>query len=214
MMAFITPSWKKTRQPKICAMHSQTLHMFRVLLAAALLGAVGFVRADEIPVRDVQLVAVDQGGYTLSADFDLELSERLENALSKGVPLHFILEFECERPRWYWFNKSAASKKLEMKLDFHALTRSYRVSSGAQRQSFASAGEALRALGTVRGWQVLGPNDLEPLSTYVVGVRLSLDVNQLPKPVQLSALTNNDWTLASSWQRWGFSTGPNRKIVQ
>jgi hypothetical protein len=174
----------------------------------------GLARADEIPVRYAQLEASDDGGYTLSADFQLELSERLDNALSKGVPLHFVFEFICERPRWYWFNKSAASKKLEAKLSFHALTRSYRLSIGSNHQTFESAEEALTALGTVRGWQVLAPGDLEPLSAYTVGVRLSLDINQLPKPFQVSALANREWTLASNWERWGFSTGPNGKMVR
>ena len=195
-------------------MQTMSVLGFRAVLCALLLAVAVVARADEIPVRSVQLVPTSEGGYALSANFDLELSERLETALGKGIPLHFILEFECLRPRWYWLDKTVASKKLEIKLEFHALTRSYRVSSGTQRQSFGSASEALRALGTVGDWQVLNPNDLESLSTYEVGVRLSLDVNQLPKPLQVSALTNNDWTLSSDWQRWAFSTGPNRKIVQ
>ncbi|HKO87058.1 MAG TPA: DUF4390 domain-containing protein [Burkholderiales bacterium] len=189
------------------------LSLIRSVLFLLALSAT-IVHADEIPVRGVQLTPIEEGGYALSAGFELELSERLETALGKGVPLYFILEFECLRPRWYWFDKTISNKRLEMKLDFHALTRSYRISNGSQRQSFASASEALRALGTVRDWQVLTANDLEPLSVYEVGVRLSLDVNQLPKPFQVSALTNNDWTLASEWQRWAFTTGPNRKIVQ
>ena len=186
------------------------------LLVALLLWTVliDFARADEIPVRYAQLEASDEGGYALSADFQLDLSERLENALAKGVPLHFILEFECERPRWYWANKSVSSKKLEARLSFHALTRSYRLSIGNNHQTFNSAGEALVALGTVRGWHVLAQGDLEPLSAYTVGVRLSLDVSQLPKPFQVSALTNREWSLTSNWERWGFSTGPNGKIVR
>lgn len=170
--------------------------------------------SDEIGVRRVELIPAEEGGYMLSADFDVELSERLENVLSKGVPLHFILEFECEQPRWYWFDKGVKARKLETRLVFHALTRSYRLSSGTQHQNFSSAAEALRALGSVRNWYVLGAADLAPQGSYVVGVRFSLDTNQLPKPIQISALTNSEWVLASAWQRWGFSTGPNGKIVQ
>lgn len=191
--------------------HRWPRFFFALLLWSAL---IGIARADEIPVRHAELHANDEGGYTLSADFQLELSERLENALGKGVPLHFVLEFECERPRWYWLDKSVSNKKLEARLSFHALTRSYRLSVGSNHQSFGSASEALAALGTVRDWQVLSQGDLEPLSAYTVGVRLSLDVNQLPKPFQVSALTNREWSLASPWERWGFSTGPDGKIVR
>jgi len=189
-------------------MRNRIIHFVLLLLCCTL------ARADEIGVRRVELVPADEGGYMLSADFDVELSERLENVLSKGVPLHFILEFECEQPRWYWFDKDVKTKKLETRLVFHALTRSYRLSSGTQHQNFSNASEALKALGAVRNWYVFSPTDLAPQSSYVVGVRFSLDINQLPKPFQLSALTNSEWVLASTWQRWGFSTGAGGKIVQ
>lgn len=174
----------------------------------------GSAYAEDITVRDVQLVAVDEGGYALSANFDLELNDRLESVLSKGVPLHFVVEFECTRPRWYWFDARVVSKKIETRLSFHALTRTYRLSAGSLYQSFNSITEALSALGTVHSWNVLAPGELEPSSTYEVGVRMWLDVNQLPKPFQVSALTNRDWNLSSPWQRWGFTTGVNGKIVQ
>ena len=174
----------------------------------------GSAYAEDITVREVQLVAVEEGGYALSADFDLELNERLESVLSKGVPLHFVVEFECTRPRWYWLDARVVSKKIETRLSFHALTRTYRLSAGSLYQSFNSITEALSALGTVHSWNVLAPGELEPASTYEVGVRMWLDVNQLPKPFQVSALTNRDWNLSSPWQRWGFTTGANGKIVQ
>jgi hypothetical protein len=31
---------------------------------------------------------------------------------------------------------------------------------------------------------------------------MRLDLTQLPKPFQVSALTNRDWDLASEWRRW------------
>jgi len=36
-------------------------------------------------------------------------------------------------------------------------------------------------------------------------VRMKLDVNQLPKPFQVSALTSHEWQLASDWDRWTFT---------
>lgn len=182
-----------------------------LLLGFALSGS---AYAEDITVRDVQLVPADEGSYALSADFDLELNERLESALSKGVPLYFVVEFECTRPRWYWLDARVVSKKMETRLSFHALTRTYRLSAGALYLSFNSITEALHALGAVRNWNVLAPGELEPASTYQVGVRMWLDVNQLPKPFQVSALTNRDWNISSPWQRWGFTTGASGKIVQ
>jgi hypothetical protein len=31
---------------------------------------------------------------------------------------------------------------------------------------------------------------------------MRLDTAQLPKPFQVSALANREWTLASPWRRW------------
>jgi hypothetical protein len=37
---------------------------------------------------------------------------------------------------------------------------------------------------------------------YVASARLRLDIEELPKPLQVNALTDNDWTLDSGWYRW------------
>lgn len=182
-----------------------------VWLAAMLVSLAAM--ADDIPVRGVRLVPADDG-YALVADFDVELSQRLEDALAKGVPLHFLVEFECTRPRWYWLAERVVTNTLTIRLSFHALTRSYRVSTGALHQSFESLTDAMRAVGTIRGWHVLNRGDLRPGSTYEIGVRMRLDVNQLPKPFQLSAIANREWTLASRWERWGLLTSASGEIVR
>jgi hypothetical protein len=41
-------------------------------------------------------------------------------------------------------------------------------------------------------------------ATYNVGVRLQLDTDQLPKPLQFNALNNADWRLTSDWKRMTF----------
>ena len=41
------------------------------------------------------------GDYYLEANFEVGLTHTLEDALNKGLPLHFVIEFELIRPRWY-----------------------------------------------------------------------------------------------------------------
>ena len=48
------------------------------------------VRAEGIDVRGASLVAAEEG-YYLEATFDIALSSVLEDALNKGVPLHFLV---------------------------------------------------------------------------------------------------------------------------
>jgi hypothetical protein len=138
----------------------------------------------------------------LNADFVLDLTSRLEDVLAQGVPLYFVFEFESRRPRWYWLDERIGTATLTVRFSFHALTRTYRLSTGTLHQSFTTLDEALRALGTVREWLVLPPGVLRPDTVYNVYLRMRLDTAQLPKPFQVSALANRDWNLASAWKKW------------
>jgi hypothetical protein len=175
------------------------------LIAIAITLATETARADEIAIREARLVAGDDG-VALHADFGVTLTPRLENALHKGVALFFTVEFECTRPRWYWFDERVATVSRTTRVYYHALTRTYRLSTGTLHQSLPSLDEALRVLGRVRHLVVLEPGQLSPETTYVAATRIRLDVSQLPKPFQVSALANREWTLASDWARWEFTT--------
>jgi hypothetical protein len=52
----------------------------------------------------------------------------------------------------------------------------------------------------LRDWRVLDIAQVEAGQAYQGQVRLRLDTSQLPKPFQINALTNRDWTLASDWR--------------
>jgi hypothetical protein len=172
----------------------------RALLAAAALAAAP-AAAEEIAVGATRLVG-SSDGIVLNADFTLDLTSRLEDVLAQGVPLYFVVEFECYRPRWFWLDEKIGEATLTARLAFHALTRTYRLSTGTLHQSLATLDEALRALGRVREWLVLPTGALQPDTTYNAYVRMRLDTAQLPKPFQVSALANRDWTLASAWKKW------------
>jgi hypothetical protein len=49
---------------------------------------------------------------------------------------------------------------------------------------------------------VLEAGVLSKGNTYIAGVRMRLDVSQLPKPFQLNALASRDWNFGSEWHRW------------
>lgn len=174
---------------------------FLALLAA------GVARADSIEVRDVALRAVEEG-LVLDADFDFELTPRLAEVVANGVPLYFRVEFELTRPRWYWFDERTASRLLQIRLSYHALSRHYRLSAGAQperltlQQNFATLEEALKVLKRVRSWLVLDRAAGISRSDYDAAVRMRLDTALLPKPFQLSALTSRELHLESPWKRF------------
>jgi len=178
----------------------------RQLGAALLLGSVAATAtADAIQVNNATL-EVAETRYALFADFRLELTTSLLEALSNGVSLGFLVEFELSRPRWYWLNEKTTTEKLELRLSYIPLAKQYRLSSGSLHQNFSSLSEALRALGEVHGWPVLDRDQVENGRRYIASVRMRLDPAQLPTPFRvMSAVTSREWTLASDWKRFPFT---------
>lgn len=179
------------------------LRSFVLALGLAFLMLAAGARAG-IEVNQLSLDAVDEG-YAVNAQFDVELTPRLEEALQSGVALYFVVEFELVRPRWYWFDERSVASRLQYRLTYHALSRQYRLWTGMLHQPFVSLAEALRVLGRVRSWVVLEKDQISVGRTYQAGVRMQLDTTQLPKPFQLSVITSRDWTLDSDWKRFSFT---------
>jgi len=173
------------------------------LAFACALGGAG-ANADVIQVRSAELRA-EEDGYFLNADFELSLNPTLEEALQKGVPLYFVLEFELTRPRWYWLDEKVVSASTQYRVTYNALTRQYRVSSGLLAQGFATLEEVEHFLSRVTSREVARRDALAKGTRYDAAVRLRLDVNQLPKPFQLNALASREWTLQSEWFRWSYT---------
>jgi hypothetical protein len=179
-----------------------SLRLLASLLLALLFGWSAGAGANSIEISHVSLEGNDEG-YALDADFQIELNPRLEDAINKGVALYFEVEFDLTQKRWYWLDDKI-SRQLMLRLSYHALTRQYRISSGALYQSFSTLTEALRVLSRVRSWHVLEPGQASAGADYQAAIRMRLDVTQLPKPFQVNALTSREWNLASDWRRWPF----------
>jgi hypothetical protein len=189
MTAFITHCWKK-RLERIVLFGCGLLWF-----AAALAGSIEPKGAKLVP---------DDRGYAVSAEFNVQIGPRLEDAVSRGVPLHFRFEIQIKRKRWYWSDEHVAGRVLKYRLSYQALTRQYRLSLGSLHQNFDTLDEALHALGHVARLHVVDKAALpanEPLSA---AVRLSLDHSELPKPLQIDALADRDWQVEAGILRWDF----------
>ena len=176
--------------------------------AAAVLVALSWLvpiaRADTIAVKSAEIRA-DEDAYVLNAEFDFALNPTLEEALQKGVPLYFALEFELVRLRKYWFDEKVMSFSTQYRVSYNALTRQYRVASGLLVQTFDGLDEVERFLSRVTSRQIARADELSKGTRYEAAIRLRLDGNQLPKPFQLSALGSREWSLQSDWHRWSFT---------
>ena len=210
MMVSITPFWKRFDAPaqrfdaSAQSPRKVALLMRKTVLLLALLFSTFSAYAAQphgIEVRRAVVAPVEEA-YVLDADIDIVLSAPLEEALNKGIPLYFQLEFEMVRSRWYWFNDKAVALQQQYRLSYNALTRQYRIGVGAFYQNFVTLNEALQFLSRVRRREELEPGALSKGSTYMAGLRLRLDTAQLPRPFNLNALGSREWSLGSDWYRW------------
>lgn len=172
-----------------------------ILLALCLAVFASGARAEAIAVKSAQVEAADEG-YVLNAEFTVTLNATVEEALDKGIPLYFLLEFELDRPRRFWFDEKIVRLERSVKLSYNALTRQYRLASGALYQNFDSLNAALGVLERVYNLPVAGKDVLEKGVEYRAAMRLRLDVSQLPKPFQITSLASREWTLTSDWYRF------------
>lgn len=175
----------------------------RTLIAAllALLLGLSAARAADISLRNPQLEGADDG-YALSADFNVNFNSRLEDVISKGVVLYFVIDFELTRSRWYWLDEQVIRRSRTIQLSYHALTRQYRLSTGSLHQGYATLDEALRVMSRLRHWPVIEKGEIRVDQSYQAALRMRLDLTQMPKTFQVSALSSRDWSLNSDWYRW------------
>jgi hypothetical protein len=172
-----------------------------ILVACFALAAVMPAQAQGIEVRKAYAALIDEA-VVVEAQFDIGLTQALEEVLNKGVALYFLLEFELIRPRWYWFNERVTYLQQEYRLSYNALTRQYRVGVANLHQNFGSLNEALSVMSHVRRRQEIERGTLRRDERYIAGLRLRLDTSQLPKPFQLTAVGSREWYIGSDWFRW------------
>lgn len=167
--------------------------------------------AEGIAVAKAEIHAVDEG-YEISADFKITLPPTVAEALKHGVTLNFVSELTITRSRWYWLDSAVTQSEQTTKLSYNALTRQYRISRGTLFQGFSNLESALRVLGhqsappvpasafTSGGGYVA--KLLKSETRYTAFAQMRLDTSQLPKPLQVSTLTDSDWNLESERYSW------------
>jgi hypothetical protein len=191
---------------------------------------VATAQAEGISVSKVE-VRLGEDGYQLAAGYDINLNFVVQEALSRGIPLYFVGEFSLTRSRWDWLDNAqqTLSRKIQRyfvdeptlthwswldaevykgeqttKLSYNVLTRRYRISRGALFQNFASLEDAINILAR-QSSPAIPAELMKKEGKYMAAARLRLDITQLPKPLQVNALTGNEWTLDSAWHRWAIN---------
>lgn len=180
-------------------------------LALVLALAIAAPAFAENQIRSAEILSTEEG-FVVNADIDLTLSNRLEEAVRRGVSLYFVVDLEMTRGRWYWFDEEVVQRTLNYRLSYHPITRAYRLTIGSLHRNFDSLEEAFRTMLRIRNWSVADKGELRVGQSYNVALRMVLDTTQLPKPFQVTAIGSKDWNLGTEWLRWTFlATVPEQR---
>jgi hypothetical protein len=180
-----------------------------LLLSLYLSTSIVYAEGISITKAESQIVEDD---YKILADFKITLPPSVEDALLRGVALNFVSELTLTRSRWYWLDSEVVQTEQQSKLTYNALTQQFRISKGTLFQSFPNLESALHVLGhqtseTVPIKSLGGGNGyiakmLKSETKFTAYAQMRLDKSQLPKPLQVNALTNSDWNIESEKHTW------------
>ena len=150
-------------------------------------------------------LSLEPEGFVLNADIKFFVNTRLEDLLEQGMPLHFLTEIEAYKPRWYWKDELVHKSSQTVRLSYQAITRQFRVTRNGFAVNYRTLGEALRNISSQRGWRFADSRILLPKNHYDIYVRFRLDKAQLPRPFQLTMITDSDWVPVSEWKHFSFT---------
>ena len=196
---FITPSLKN-------ATLDVSVRRFCVwCLCVALLHFGALASATELTQLRVQRA---EDGVYLSAVVQFDLPPVVEDALTKGIPMFFVVEADIYQNRWYWTDRRVASAARTIRLSFQPLTRRWRVnivtglinnSSGLRatlNQNYETLPEALSAVQRLSRWKVADNAELDPDVLHKLEFSFNMDLSQLPRPLQIGVAGQKDWTIS------------------
>lgn len=143
--------------------------------------------------------------YFLNADFDLSFNDDLDEAIRKGIPINFVIEFELKKPRKYWFDEEVTKKTKEILLSYHALSKQFILAESENRLiAFDNLTQAKNELKRIKNWRIFDKSQIDDTEKYSAYLLVKLDQTKLPKQLQADITSNQEWQLASKQFQWTF----------
>jgi hypothetical protein len=164
------------------------------LVLALVLGLPHGARAQGV---EVLTLAAARGDHGIELDFALRfaLPPAVEDALRRGIPLHFVARATVLRPRWYWRDERVARAARSWRLSYQPLTAAWRISQGGLHQSYDTLSDALQVMSRASRWQIADAARTEPDEQYYIEFSWGLDTAQLPRPMQIGIGGQAGWAL-------------------
>jgi hypothetical protein len=204
MMGFITRCCKNVFNQKTL----QTYSWLKLCVLFLFAFPSAWAQSPALELTELYVERMDSA-IVLSSTVRLELGPSVEEALLKGVAVHFVSEAVIMRDRWYWTDRRISAVARYYRLAYQPLTRRWRLTisneaiggsgnAGNLSQQFESLPEALSAIRRNLNWKVAEAAEIDPDARYTLNFQFRMDNSQLPRPFQITAGGQNDWNLALS----------------
>jgi hypothetical protein len=166
----------------------------------------GLAQAEQaVNASDLRLERGEDGLY-LTANLDFELPPSLEEALTRGMPLSFVLQADVMRERWYWYDKRILRTERHVRVSYQPLSRRWRVHVSTQAlqntgmgmslgNSYDSLKDALQVVQKISRWKVADMGVMATDAKQRLVVNFNVDLTQLPQALQFGNLASSDWAL-------------------
>lgn len=175
-------------------------------LLACCLGLTNSARAENAELRALR-VERGEDGLFLTARIAFTLSPVVEDALHKGIPIHFVAETDIQRERWYWYDQTVASAHRYLRVAYQPLTRRWRLTTSSEplvnaglgvslAQNYDTLEEVISAVQRIGRWKIAEPEELTASGRLTLRFRFRLDGSQLPRALQLGSVGQSDWALS------------------
>ncbi|MDO5626179.1 MAG: DUF4390 domain-containing protein [Pseudomonadota bacterium] len=197
--AFITHCWKSARPERWLS------GLLRACVLTCLL-ALPAAHAQNAQLEALRVERNDDGLF-LTARVAFTLPAAVQDALHKGIPIHFVAEANVARERWYWYDRQVADAQRYMRVAYQPLTRRWRLNTSSEpitnaglgvslTQHYDTLDEAMAAVSRIPRWRIASASELDHTGRQTLRFRFRLDASQLPRTFQIGAVGQTDWVIA------------------
>ena len=175
---------------------AKILFFFFVFVFPHVVFAIDEKKNSKITIENVHFVE-KKDNFFLTGDVLVTLEETLINALGKGVTLEFISELQVFSYRSIFPDRIKKKWKRKASLTYHGITRRYYVYTGKEKVFFESLTQALAKCLSLKDWISLERKHFYSNNNF--RVKLSLNIDSLPKPLSLVAVSDPAWKMTTGW---------------
>ncbi len=148
-----------------------------------------------------------QDSYKIAIEATIKMSDEQVEILENGISLTFSYTFVVEeKVGLAWLEGEHDHKTYNYTISYNALTRQYVVNSHRHKkyENFPTLSLALAYISEPKN-MIVDITKRQPNRIYRGGVRLKLDINELPTPLRIPAYLSKEWNLDTGWKYWEFN---------